>query len=209
MEPVVDRDRRQGRDRRRDEEQRREQQRSGDAEREQVQDRRADLDRRSLDRVRDQAKILQLADRLRATEAAHPEWCHVFERHVDISDHGLAERAADWIRSAEYPDEVPHNATRWQSADAMVIAADRLARSDEFKRKLADAKANGIKRFPVNLPVQEALGPGWRADVYGRTTTSHGTQASRWNDRSFVTGVWQRQSDGRWHLLTCFPQPGE
>src|SRR5689334_14537897 len=105
------------------------------ARRQQGQDRCAGLDRRSLDRVRDQAKIRQLADRLRATEQAHPDWCHVFERHVDISDHDLAERVADWSRSAKYPDEVPHNATRWQSADAMVIAADRLARSDEFKRK--------------------------------------------------------------------------
>ncbi len=203
----MDRDYRQGRDRRRDEEQRRKQQeRAGNAGR--GQERRADADRRPLDRVRDQAKIRQLAGRLRATERAHPDWCHVFERHVDISDPDLAERAADWRHSAKYPDEVPHNATKWQSADAMVIAADRLAHSDEFKRKLAHAEASGIKRFPVNLPSEQALGPNWRADVYGRTTASHGTQASRWNDTSFVTGVWQRQSDGRWHLLTCFPQPG-
>lgn len=205
----MDRDRRQGRDRRRDEEQRQKQlERAGDAEQGQGQERRADADRRPLDRVRDQAKIRQLADRLRATEKAHPDWCHVFERHVNISDHDLAERAAGWRHSARYPDEVPRNATRWQSADAMVIAADRLARSDEFKRKLAHAEASGIKRFPVSLPAQQALGPSWRADAYGRTAASYGTQASRWNDRSFVTGVWQRQSDGRWHLLTCFPQPG-
>lgn len=127
---------------------------------------------------------------------------------MNISDRDLAERADDWRRSAKYPDEVPRDATKWRSADAMVVAAHGLAQSDDFKRKLASAEAAGIERFPVTKPLAEVLGPGWRADVYGRTTASHGNQASRWNDQSFVRGVWQRQSDGRWHLLTCFPQPG-
>lgn len=206
----MDRERRQGRDRRNDQERRREQQeRSGDTERRQRQDRLSGMDRRSLDRARDQTKIRQLAGRWRALEKEHPDWSHAFKRHVDITDQQLGERAANWRLTAGYPDEVPRNATKWRSADATVVAADGLAHSNEYKRKLADAEATGIKRFPVTKPLSEVLGSNWRADVYGRSTASHGTQASQWNDRSFVTGVWERQSDGRWHILTCFPQPGE
>ena len=193
----MDRERRQGQDRR-----------SG-------QDRRQDRDRRNvadrrvaLDRVRDEARIKQLENQWRTMERAHPQWSHAFQRHVDITHERLARRAA----TGELPDgkhgDVPANATRWQSADAMVVAAHGLANSDEFRRKLASAETNGTLRFTVTRPLPDVLGPAWRADVYGRTAASGGIRASQWNADSVAVCTWQRRTDGRWHPLTCYPQPG-
>jgi hypothetical protein len=161
--------------------------------------------------VRDQARIRQLAKQWRAMEQAHsdPDWSHAFRRHVDITDQQVADRAAAWGRAKGYRDDVPDNATKWRSSDAMIIAADGLERSDEFSRKLALAEANKEDQFELDRPLSEVLGRGWRADVYGRTTASYGVQASRWNDDSFVVGCWRRQSDGRWYPLTCYPHPGD
>jgi hypothetical protein len=142
-------------------------------------------------------------------EQDHPGWSHAFERHVDITDRQLARRAADGELPNGGKGAVPRNATKWRSADAMVVAADGLARSDDYKRERALAEANGEDRFEVIRPLPEVLGPGWRAHVHGRTAASGGAQTSQWNDNSFAMGRWRRQSDGQWHPLTCFPQPGE
>jgi hypothetical protein len=192
----VDHGRRQERDRRSGQERRQEQR--------EEQERRSGQDRRALDRVRDQDKIRQLANQWRMMEKQHPDWSHAIERHVDITDQQLAQRASKF---STWKEDAPDHATKWRSADAMVVAADGLAHSDEYKRKLADAQANGTKRFTVTKPLSEVLGPGWRADVYGRTVASHGVQASRWDDGSVAKCTWQRASDGRWHPLTCYPQP--
>lgn len=203
----MDHARRQDRDRRSGQE-RREQEHAG-AERRQAQDRTSGQDRLALDQVRDQARIRQLEGRWRAMEQEHPRWSHAFGRHVDITESQLAKRAA----TGELPDgdvqAVPRNATKWRSADAMVVAADGLARSDEYKRRRAFAEANGEDRFEVTRPLPQVLGPGWRAHVQGRTAASGGAQASQWNDDSFAVGRWRRQSDGQWHPVTCYPQPGE
>lgn len=192
----MDRSRRQERDRRSGQERRQERDRSGGQE------------RRALDRVRDQAKISQLEHRWRTLEQAHPEWSHAFERHVDITEEQIIRRADTGELPNGTKEDVPRNATRWRSADAMVVAADGVAHSDEYKRKRAEAEANGEKRFPVTRPLREVLGPNWRADVQGRTAASHGAQATQWDDDSTVRTIWHRRSDGRWHPVTCFPQPG-
>jgi hypothetical protein len=195
----MDRARRQDRDRR-----------SGqDRRQEQKETQRSDHDRRSLDRVRDQAKISQLADRWRTLEEEHPRWSHSFERHLDITDQQLMRRAATGELPNGHREAQPRNATKWRSADAMVVAADGLAHSDAYQRKRAFAEANGEPKFTVTRPLPETLGPRWRADVHGRTAASGGSQVSQWNDESIVKGTWKRQSDGRWHLLTCYPEPGE
>jgi hypothetical protein len=207
QEQERDRDRRSGQERRQEQERDR---RSGQERRqEQERDRRSGQERRALDRVRDQAKIRQLANRWRTMEEEHPRWSHAFERHVDITDQQLARRADTGELPNGKVEATPRNATKWRSADAMVVAADGLAHSKEYDRKLAFAKANGEDRFEVTRPLPEVLGPGWRADVHGRAAASHGVQASQWNDDSIAVGRWRRQSDGRWHLLTCYPQPGE
>jgi hypothetical protein len=192
----VNRERRQGQDRRSNEN------------RASEHDRRAVADRRvALDRARDEAQIRRIESRWRALENDHPQWSHAFQRHVDVSDQQLARRAA----TGELPDgsqaRVPAHATRWQSADAMVVAAHGLANSDEFRRARADAEASGAPRFTVTRPLREVLGPAWRADVYGRTAASHGAQASRWRDSSVAVCHWQRRSDGRWHPVSCYPEP--
>lgn len=174
--------------------------------------RRQERDRRSgraSDQVLDQAKVKQLEARWRTMEQEHPRWSHAFERHVDISDQQLAKRAATGELPNGDVEDPPRNATKWRSADAMVVATDGLARSDEYQRKLKSAEATGEKGFTVTRPLPEVLGPGWRAHVYGRTAASQGAQACPWNDDSTAKGVWVRQSDGRWHPLTCYPQPGE
>ena len=204
----MERARRQERDRRSGQERRQERDRSGSQERRQEQDRRSSEERRSLDRTRDQARISQLENRWRALEQEHPDWSHAFERHVDISEEQLARRA----ETGELPNgkagDIPRHATRWRSADAMVVAADGAAHSDEYQRKRAKAEANGETRFTVTRPLPEVLGPGWRADVQGRTAAPHGVQSTQWNDDSTVKTIWQRRSDGRWHPVTCYPQPG-
>jgi hypothetical protein len=203
----VDRSRSHGQDRRSEQERRQEEERRRDRQRAGEQDRRSGADRRvALDRVRDQAQVRRLENQWRALEEQHPEWTHAFRKHVDITEHGLARRAADWKLSG-MPD-VPRDATKWRSADAMVVAADRMRHSDQYQRRLADAQAKGIDRFPTTERLSTVLGPGWRTDVYGRTAASHGAQASQWYDDSTVRVVWQRRSDGRWHPLTCYPQPG-
>lgn len=192
------------RDRRQGQERRQEQERRTVGERGQAQERRSDQDRRTLERVRDQAKIRELENRWRTYEQAHPESSHAFAKHVDITDQQLATRARDFS-TAKY--EAPDHATRWRSADAMAVATHGLAHTDEYRRKLADAEALGRKRFTVERPLSKVLGPGWRADVYGRTALSRGNQASKWGDDSTAKCIWQRASDGRWHPLTCYPQP--
>jgi hypothetical protein len=197
----MDRERRRGQDRRSDQDQ--QQARPAGQDRRQGADRRA-----ALDRVRDDAKIRQLEGQWRTLEQNHPKWCHAFKRHVDITDKQL-ERRAD---NGELPDgshgRIPANATRWQSAGAMVTAADGLARSAEFLDKRAAVEASGEPRFTVTRPLPAVLGPSWRADVYGRTAASHGQQATQWNAGSVAVGHWQRQSDGEWHPVSCYPQPG-
>jgi hypothetical protein len=159
--------------------------------------------------MRDQAKVKQVASQWRAMEDEHPDWTHAFGRHVDITEQQLDKRAVTGELPNGKKDDAPDNATKWRSADAMVVAADGLAHSDEYKRRLADAEATGKTTFAVTRPLPEVLGPGWRADVYGRTSTPQGTQPSQWNDGSIAKGIWRRQSDGRWHPLTCYPQPGQ
>ncbi|MGH3192523.1 MAG: hypothetical protein ACRDPY_30295 [Streptosporangiaceae bacterium] len=172
------------------------------------QDRRREQDR-ALDRVRDQAKIRQLANQWRAMEQANKEWSHAFARHRDITEEQLARRAA----SGELPNgekkAVPRHATKWRSDPAMVVAADGLVHSGDYRRALAFAEANGQDRIKVARPLSEVLGPDWREDVYGRSAASGGVLASRWNDGSTAVGRWQRQGDGRWQPVTCFPEPGE
>jgi hypothetical protein len=158
--------------------------------------------------VRDEARIGQLANQWRTMERDHPEWSHAFQRHVDITDKQLARRAASGELPDGRPGPVPANATRWQSADAMAAATYGLANSDEYRRKRAAAEASGTPRFTVTRPLPEVLGPAWRADVYGRTAASGGTQASQWNAGSVAVCTWQRRSDGRWHPVTCYPEPG-
>jgi hypothetical protein len=215
----VNRERSRGQDRRSGQERRedagRVSDRKNDADRRAVAERRNDADRRAvaerrvaLDRVQDQAQIEQLANQWRTMERDHPQWSHAFQRHVDINDEQLARRAATGELPGGGHGERPANATRWQSADAMVIATHGLANSPEYRAKLASAEANGTVRFTVTRPLPEVLGPAWRADVYGRTAASGGNQASQWHADGVAVGTWQRRSDGRWHPLTCYPQPG-
>jgi hypothetical protein len=145
----VDRTRSQARDRRYGQDQRREQE-------------------RALDRVRDQAKIRQLAKQWRAMEEADhdPEWSHAFGRHRDISEEQLATRAA----TGELPDgqkkAIPRHATKWRSDGAMVVAADGLARSDDYRKARAYAEASGQDRFKV-----VSRWPKCSAPAGGRTST--------------------------------------
>ena len=197
----MDRERSQGRDRRSGQERREDAGRASD--RRDVAERRI-----ALDRVQDQARIKQLANQWRTMERDHPQWSHAFQRHVDINNEQLARRAASGELPGGGHGEAPANATRWQSADAMVVATHGLANSPEYRAKLASAEANGTVRFTVTRPLPEVLGPAWRADVYGRTAASRGNQASQWDAGGVAVGTWQRRSDGRWHPLTCYPQPG-
>jgi hypothetical protein len=205
----VDRARNQARDRSNDQDQRREQQRSRDAGHGQAQDRGSGQDLHALDRVRDQAKIRQLANQWRTMEEAHPAWSHAFGRHRDISEEQLATRAATGELPNGEKKAIPRHATKWRSDGAMVVAADGLARSDDYRKARAYAEASGQDRFKVVRPLAEVLGPGWRTDVYGRSAASGGTLASQWTDDSTAVGRWRRQSDGRWHPVTCFPEPGD
>lgn len=205
----MDRAYRQERDRRSGQERRQGQERRTVGERRQAQDRRSDQDRRSLDRVRDQGRIRQLESRWRAYEQAHPESSHAFARHVDITDPQLATRAAiGQLPNGQVKSRPPH-ATKWRSADAMVVANDAVAHSDEYKQERARMEATGQIRLEVRKPLSEVLGRNWRADVYGLTAASGGTQASQWNDDAVVVSRWERGTDGRWHPITCFPQPDD
>ena len=205
----MDRAHRRERDRRSGQERRQEQERRPVGQRRQAQDRRSDQDRRALDRVRDQDKIRQLENRWRAYELANPESSHAFARHIDIDNQQLATRAATGeLPNGQVKGRAPH-ATRWLSTDAMIVANDAVARSDEYKRERARMEATGQTRFEVTKPLSEVLGRNWRTDVYGRTAASGGAQASQWNDDSIVVSRWVRGTDGRWHPITCFPKPGD
>lgn len=141
-------------------------------------------------------------------EREHPQWSHAFARHVTITEQQLARRAATGELPGGEHGKVPANATRWQSGGAMVVAAHGLSSSGEFQQQKALAENSGTPRFAVTRPLPEVLGPGWRADVYGRTAASGGRQVSQWNAKSAAVGIWQRQDDGAWHPLSCYPEPG-
>jgi hypothetical protein len=154
--------------------------------------------------VRDQDKIRQLENRWRTYEQAHLDSSHAFKEHVDVDDQYLADRAGKFSANPK----APKDATRWRSADAAVVAYDGLRRSDDYEQQRADKEAIGLERFEVRRPLSEVVGRDWRADVSGRTAASRGAQASQWNDNSVAVGRWQRGTDGRWHPITCYPQPG-
>jgi hypothetical protein len=168
------------------------------------------MDRRvSLDQAREAARIRQAERSLHATELDHTEWCHVFREHVEATDQQLARRAATGVNARGQQERFrAEDATRWQSADAMATVVYRLENSPHYEQAKADAERYNLVRFSVRRPLHEVLGPGWRADVYGRSRASSGRQASQWNAASDAVAVWKKQSDGKWHLLTCYPQPG-
>lgn len=195
----MDRGRRQDRDRRSGQERRQEQERRN------APDRRA-----SLDRAQETAQIKQVELSLRAVERNHPDWCHAFREHVEATDQQLARRAATGVNARGQQEKFRAlDATRWQSADAMATAVYRLERSPHFEQARANAERHNLAGFALRRPLQEVIGPGWRADVYGRSRASGGRQASQWNAASNMVAVYRRRSDGQWHLLTCYPEPGE
>lgn len=161
---------------------------------------------RQLDRARDQATIRRQVDRWRILEAEHPDWCHSFAEHVEAGDRVLAARAATGVNARGERRVRPEHATRWQSGEAMTVAAHGLWFSDERRRVQQQAIARDEPQFSVRLPLSHLMGPGWRADVYGRSRESHGASPSRWSAQSRAVGVWRRQADGRWHLHTCYPE---
>lgn len=162
-----------------------------------------------LDRVRDYDRIQQLAGRLHALEQEHPDWAHTFREHVSVTDAQLVTRAATGVNARGLRElRPPEHATRWQSQDAMVLAADRLRRSAEFRDRQAYAERTGQVRIRTDHPLAAVLGPGWRSDVYGRSRESAGAAPSRWRPDSQAVAIWQKQEDGRWHLYTCYPEVG-
>lgn len=181
-----------------------------DRARSQDRDRRGGMDRRaSVDQAREAARVKQTEGALRAVERDHPEWCHVFAEHVRATDQQLARRAATGVNARGQQERFrADNATKWQSADAMATVVYRMESAPYYQQAKAAAERHHLDRFAVRRPLQEVLGAGWRADVYGCTRASGGRQASQWNAASDATAVWQRRSDGKWHLLTCYPEPG-
>lgn len=172
-----------------------------------VQDRRRDLGM-------DSAEVKRRAERLRTMEAAHPQWSHTCAEHIDATDADLQRRAATGVNARGHSEAfIPENATRWQSEAACVTAADRLWRTPHAQQQRAEIEREAQAGRPVKQSFTErqtlsqALGPGWRDDVYGRSRASHGFQPSQWHDNSHVVAVYRRQSDGNWHLYTCYPNP--
>lgn len=160
-----------------------------------------------LDRVRDAAQIRARVDRLRTIEREHPNWGHTFREHVLVTDPQLEERVKTGVNARGQHGPMIRHATRWQSAEAMVTAVDRLRNSDEFHRGKANAEARQVPQFEVRRPLSEVLGPEWRGDVYGQSRAPDGTRPCRWRSDSAAFALWRRQSDGRWHLYTCYPEP--
>lgn len=160
-----------------------------------------------LNPVRDRDRIQQLAARLQAMERDHPAWGHTFREHVNVTDEQLTRRAVTGINARGDQDWLaPRHATRWQSKEAMAVAAYRLRTSDEYRLRHAAAERDGMTRFRTQRPLADVLGAGWRADVYGRSRESSGRWPSRWHRDSQAVAIWQKQDDGRWHLYTCYPE---
>ena len=137
------------------------------------------------DQARDQARIRQLATQWRTMEQAHHTGVEPRLRKTRRHRRAAARHTGRYRGAAERREEsIPRNATKWRSDDAMVVAADGLARSDEYQKARASAEASGQQGFKAIRPLAEVLGPGWRADVYGRRAASRGAQASQWNDNS-------------------------
>jgi len=169
---------------------------------------------RPLDRVRDAAEIRRRAELSREKERKHSRWGHAFREHVDATDEQLARRAAAGVNArGQQEDSIPDDATRWQSDAASVITTDRLWRTPEAQqvRNEIDYRIQaGLPTrhsFTVRAPLSKVLGPNWRDDVYGRSKSSHGLQATQWRTDSQAVAVFRKQADdGRWHLHTCYPQ---
>jgi hypothetical protein len=166
-----------------------------------------------LDRIRDAAEIRHRAGLSRQKERDHPSWGHAFREHVDVTDQELQRRAATGINARGRPEDfIPEHATRWQSEAACMIAADRIWHTPEARqqRKEIDAKIRAGEPtklgFDGRVPLSQALGPGWRDDVYGRSRESHGLKPSQWRTDSQAVAVFRKQADGRWYLYTCYPE---
>ncbi|HUY49643.1 MAG TPA: hypothetical protein VMV92_28665 [Streptosporangiaceae bacterium] len=162
-----------------------------------------------LDRDRDRDRIQELATGLQAMERDHPAWGHTFREHVDVTDEQLGRRAAKGMNTRGRQEPLPPaHATRWQSKEAMAVAAYALRHSDEYRHHLAAAEKSAKSRFRTQRPLAEVLGPAWRTDVYGHSNESHGQLPSQWRPDSQAVAIWQKQDNGRWHLYTCYPEVG-
>ena len=170
-------------------------------------------ERPPLDRVRDAAQVRNRAELSRRRERDRPGWGHAFREHVDVTEQQLARRAATGINARGHRDDfTPEHATRWQSGAACVIAADRIWHTPEARRQRDEIEARiragqrTKQGFDGRVPLSQALGPGWRDDVYGLSRESQGRKPSEWRTDSQAVAVFRRQVDGRWHLYTCYPE---
>lgn len=171
--------------------------------------------RRPLDRVADAAEISRQAERSRQKERANGSLGHAFAEHVDATDDQLRRRVATGINARGHDEGAPPpNATRWQSDAACVVATERLWRSRHAQETRCDLEpklraGEGVRSsFTERGRLADVLGPGWRADVYGRSRASQGRQLTQWSDDSHAKAVFRwNHAEQRWYLHTCYPDP--
>ena len=94
-----------------------------------------------------------------------------------------------------------------------------MRNSSEFNAEKSIAEANGISRFPVDLPIKEAVGPNYNDQVSGVTrvgSKNHPTgnpagslppKPTEFNDQSIVKGIYDINPDGTINTHTIYPRP--
>lgn len=173
---------------------------------------------RSLADVRkraEEARDRERASLQRAREARGEG--HAFAEHRDVTLRQLERRIVEGVNARGLRERrPPSDATRWRSDRALVRSADAVWRSDDARagrrRQVELYRQGRIRRadmrFSAVVPLRDALGPGWRDEVEGRSREPGGrTRPTRFSSTATVMAVWRVGADGRWHLVTCFPKP--
>ena len=138
----------------------------------------------------------------------------------------LRQRAADGTCARDgMKRSEPINATGFRSDEAVIAALtaswndrDTVVKRINFERQYRDACARGESEYELgaiakaakissSVRTERALGSEWRTHVEGYTHASGGKEACVFSSNSEIKTIWRMTPDGRWYVITCYPQP--
>lgn len=153
---------------------------------------------------------------------------HAVQRHGEgITERQLDDRAMygkdpitgttnDAFKKDVNGNPLPHksgkDATKFDSKEALVKAADYVKNSQEYKDALEAAEKAGDDFFVVkNSKLEDVFGANYKDQVFGKTRVGSknnptGTVETDFSDGT-IKAVYIKDSNGKWNLETMYPEP--